>query len=210
MLQFQTVVDFEDPTTDVFLVVRGSLRVVIRTGNGEHTHILGDFGADDLVGEMSAIDNVRRSARIEALVRTQLCAIPAADFLETVLASSDICMRLMRLLTARIRGQNQRLLEFVALPARLRVAAELLRLSRLKPDGTRMISPPPTHEDLADRVGTRRETVSRELSYLAEQGLIRRIRAAVIIQQPSTLQDAIDAGFNDAPRRPPAQQRQCG
>ena len=190
----ETVVDFEDATTDVFFVVQGSVRVLIRTADGEHTQILGDFVAGDLVGEMSAIDDAPRSARVEALVRTRLCVVPAAAFLDLAFTARSVGLHLMRLLTARIRGQNQRLLEHTALPTRLRLAAELLRLSRPRPDGTRIVSPPPTHEELAARVGARRETVSRELASLTRAGLLRRTRAAFVLDDPSALRAAVEAG----------------
>ncbi len=190
----ETLVDFDDVTTDVFFVVQGSVRVLVRTADGEHTQILGDFVAGDLVGEMSAIDDAPRSARVEALVRTRLCVVPAAAFLDLAFTARSVGLRLMRLFTARIRGQNQRLLEYTVLPTRLRLAAELLRLSRPRPDGTRAVSPPPTQEEMAARVGARRETVSRELSALTRAGLLRRTRAAFVLDDPAALRAAVEAG----------------
>ena len=192
----QTIAEFEDETTDVYLILQGNVRVLVRTADGKRTQILGDFASGDLVGEMSAIDNAPRSARIEALVRTRLCVVPAAAFLSAVFASPSVSLRLLRLLAARIRGQNRRLLEVTALPIRLRLAAELLRLSRPRPDGTRSVSPPPIQEELADRIGTRRETVSRELASLIQAGLLRRTPAAFVIDNPAALQTAVDAGLD--------------
>lgn len=183
----ETVVDFDDATTDVFFVVQGRIRVLLRTADGERTQILGDFGAGDLVGEMSAIDDAPRSARVEALVRTRLCVVPASALLDLAFTSRSVGLRLLRLLTARIRGQNRRLLEHTALATGPRLAAELLRLSRDRPDGTRALSPPPTHEELAARIGARRETVSRELSALTRAGLLRRTRAVFVLEDPAAL-----------------------
>ena len=183
----ETVVDFDDVTTNVFFVVQGRVRVLLRTADGERTQILGDFSAGDLVGEMSAIDDAPRSARVEALVRTRLCVVSASALLDLAFTSRSVGLRLLRLLTARIRGQNRRLLERTALPTGLRLAAELLRLSRPRPDGTRAVSPPPTHEELAARIGARRETVSRELSALTRAGLLRRTRAAFVLEDPAAL-----------------------
>ena len=105
----------------------------------------------------------------------------------------------MRLLTARVRAQNRRLLEMTALPIRLRLLAELIRLSRPKPDGTRVLSPMPTQEELASRIGARRETVSREISALTEAGLLHRTRASLVLHDPGALQAAVDQGL-DQPR----------
>ena len=194
----QTILDFEDATTDVYFIVQGHVRVLIQTASGERTQILGDFAAGDLVGEMAAIDGVARSARIEALVRTQMCALPARPFIDAVFGSREIGLRLMRLLTSRIRAQNRRLLEMTALPIRLRLIAELLRLSRPKPDGTRVLNPLPTQEELASRIGARRETVSREISGLTEAGLLHRTRAALVLHDPVALQAAVDAGLDQS------------
>ena len=198
----QLVADFEDATTDVFLIIQGSVRVLVRTADGARTQILGDFSAGDLVGEMSAIDDAPRSARVEALVRTRLCIVPARAFLDLAFDSRSTGLRMLRLLTARIRGQNRRLLEFTALPVRLRVAAELLRLARPRQDGTRVLSPPPTQEELASRMGARRETVSRELSALTAAGLLRRTAAAIVVTDPAALQALVEAGLDQPGERP--------
>lgn len=195
----RVILDFEDATTDVYFIVQGHVRVLVQTASGERTQILGDFAAGEIVGEMSAIDGVPRSARIEALVRTQMCSLPARAFIEAVFGSREIGMRLMRLLSARIRAQNRRLLEMTALPIRLRLIAELLRLSRPRPDGTRVLNPLPTQEELASRIGARRETISREISALTDAGLIRRTRASLLLNDPTSLQLAVDQGL-DRPR----------
>ena len=194
----QALVDFDDVTTDVYFVLQGSVRVLIRTANGEQTQILGDFTAGDVFGEMSAIDNSPRSARVEALVRTRLCVVPAAAFLDLALTSQSVGLRLLRLLTERLRMQNRRLLEHTTLPTRLRLIAELLRLSRVRADGTRTVSPPPTQDELASRIGARRETVSRELSILTRAGLLHRSRAAFILSEPDVLRATVEAGFEQS------------
>jgi len=186
----RVVLDSDDGTTDVLFVVQGAVRVLLRTADGERTEILGDLGAGAPLGEMSAIDGVPRSAQVVALVQTRLCLVPAAAFLDLVVATPAVCLGLLRLLTARIRGQNRRLLERTALPTRLRLASELLRLARLRADGACIVSPPPTHEELATRVGARRETVSRELSALARAGLLHRTRAAFVLDDPAALRAA--------------------
>lgn len=194
----QVVLDFEDRTTDVLFVEQGSVRVLMRTADGAHTQILGDFGPGALIGEMSAIDNAPRSARVEALVRTRLGIMPAAAFIDLTLSSRDVALRVMRLLTARIRSQNRRLLEHTALPIRLRLAAELLRIGRPRPDGSRALSPPPTQEELAARVGARRETVSRELAAFSRAGLTHRTRSALVVDDPDALRAMIEARLDQS------------
>ena len=191
------IVDGEEESTDVYFVLHGVVRVALRTPGGKEA-ILGDFAEGALFGEMAAIDDAPRSARIVAMTRARLAAVPARAFLDLVFASPEASHRVLRLLTARIRGQNERLLEHAALPSRLRLHAELLRLSRPWPDGgkaARSISPPPTQSDLANRIGVRREAVSREMAALARRGLIQVTRGAIHVTNAEALQREIDAGF---------------
>jgi CRP/FNR family cyclic AMP-dependent transcriptional regulator len=192
----QTIIDFDDATTDMFFILQGSLRVLVRTADGARTQIFGDFQAGDMVGEYAAIDEVPRSARVEALVRSRLCVVPAAAFLDLALSSRSVGLRLLRLLTARIRAQNRRLLEHAVLPIRMRLAAELLRLGRPRPDGTRVLTPPPTHDELAARSGARRESISRELAALDQAGLLRRTRTAIVVTEPESLRVMVEAGMD--------------
>ena len=191
-----TIIDFDDVTTDVFFIVQGVLRVLARTADGNRTNIYNDYHAGELVGELAAIDNAPRSAHVETVIRSQLCVISAAAFLEVTLASQTIGLRLLRLLAKRIRVQSGRLLERAVLPTRMRLLAELLRLGRTKADGTSVVSPPATHDELAARIGTRRETVSRELASLEKDGLVLRTRTAIILLKPEMLHRMVAAGLD--------------
>ena len=130
----ELLLDFGDATNDVFLVVRGAVRIVVRTPLGQEL-ILNDLGAGEIFGEMAAIDGAPRSASATALNTTSLCRLPAATFLDVVLRSPEVGLRLLRILTARLRLQGERSSELALLPARLRLAAELLRLSRPRSSG---------------------------------------------------------------------------
>lgn len=188
------VLDYNDPTTDVFVTIHGTIRVSVPTPDGSHARIVGDFHGGDFVGEIAAIDGAPRSARVEALVNTRLCRLPAEAFLAVAAEVPAVGLRIMQLLTARLRVQNQVLLEHTSLPIRLRLGAELLRIARPRADGTLVVSPVPTQQDLADRVGARRETVSRELGGLERDGLLQRGRAAMVLPQPRKLEAAIARG----------------
>lgn len=201
----ELVLDFGDATDDVFLVAEGAVRVVVRTPLGLEV-ILGDLGPGDVFGEMAAIDGAPRSANVTALHASRLCRLPAAAFLGVALRSSAVALRVMRVLTARLRLSDQRLFEQVALPVRHRLASELLRLSRPR-DGHgaagRVVSPPPPRHVLAARIGSRRETVAAALAELAREGLVEVSARAIALPRPEALRAAIDAALRGAgPQRP--------
>lgn len=189
----EVVVDSGDPTDEVFFVCEGAVRVVVRTALG-YEAILNDLGAGSFFGELAAIDGVARSANVTALQRTRLCAVPGQAFMEFALASPVAGRRLLRMLAERVRNKDERLLEFMALPVRQRLMAELLRLSRDRGngDGERALSPPPQQHVLAARIGTRRETVSREMAEMQRAGLLSVGRRAIVLHRPGALQSEIE------------------
>lgn len=193
----EVVVDSGDPTDEVFFVAEGAVRVVVRTALG-YEAILNDLGAGSFFGELAAIDGVPRSANVTALQRTRLCAVPGPAFMDAALGSPVAGLRLMRLLASRLRAKDDRLLEFMALPVRQRLMAELLRLSRDRGGGERTLSPPPQQHVLAARIGTRRETVSREMAEMARGGLLTVGRRAIVLHRPDALQAEIEARLRGA------------
>lgn len=194
------VVDFDDPTTEVYLIATGTVRITVRSPGGREL-ILNELSAGDVIGEIAAIDGAPRSANVTAVVRSRLCCLPAEAFLGIVFAAPPVCRRLLRRMAAKLRLQTERALEREALTVRLRLCAELLRLSRRRPtappDDARIVSPPPPQHEIAARIGARREAVSREMALLERQGLVGRSGGAILIPRPEALQALIDAGLRD-------------
>lgn len=189
----ELVLDFDDESRDVFCILEGGIRIVLRAPSGQEV-IFRDLGPGDAFGEIAAIDERPRSASVTALHRTRLAVLPAEPFVAALLSSPAAALACMRHLTARLREKDERLLELTVLPVRLRLCAELLRLAR-PVAGAQRISPPPPHHELAARIGTRREMVSRELAALAAAGLIAADRRAIRLLQPEQLATELRAAL---------------
>ena len=188
----QVVVDDDEPSTDIFFVATGSVRVQLRAASGREV-LLNEFGAGEFFGELSAIDGAPRAANVTAIARSRLCIIPAQTFLDFIFANPVACHGLLRTLTAKLRLQTERTLEREALPVRLRLFSELLRLSRPRAGvaAERVVSPPPPHHELAARIGARREVVSRELSDMTREGWLARDRRVIRILRVAEMQKAV-------------------
>lgn len=187
------LVDFDDPTVDVFFVATGQVRVAVRTPGGQEM-ILEDIAAGGFFGEMAAIDGAPRSASVTALNRSLIGRLPAPDFMQLLAEVPDLAQRLMRVLVHRVRQANERLLDLTTLDTRHRLYAELLRQAvhpaeqgHPAEEGARAIRPPPMQHILASRIGARREPVSREIAQLIRDGLLQRTRGALILRHPATL-----------------------
>lgn len=188
----ELVLDFDDVSTDVYFVVHGEVRVLIRTAAGREM-ILGELGPGAYFGEMAAIDGLKRSANVTALTNAELCAIPASAFLDIVLSEPQICRRLLRALTLRVRELDMRLVEHSMLDLRHRLYSELLRLAapRHGDAAQYIVSPPPRQQDLAARIGCRREQVSRELTAMIDEGVAEKTRGGLVLTQPEVLRDRV-------------------
>ncbi|GGJ01817.1 Crp/Fnr family transcriptional regulator [Neoroseomonas lacus] len=193
------ILDLDDPSGDVWFVLEGVVRIQVRTPSGREV-ILSDISAGGMFGEIAAIDGAARTAGATALVQSRLCTVPAAAFLDAACSTPAACLALLRTVTAILRRQSKRLIERETLPVRLRIYAELLRLSRPRltqaaaanPD-ERVVSPPPRRHILAARIGARREAVSREFADLTRRGLIAKERGAIVLLQPQALRHAVEA-----------------
>ena len=194
----EMLVDFDDLSTDVYLLASGEIRVLIRTQAGKEV-ILADMRAGEIFGELAAIDGVSRSANVTALTKGEVCVMPATVFRELVFAAPLVADRLLRLLTKRVRDLTGRLMEHTVLDLRHRLYAELLRLStpRAGAAGERVVTPPPYHHVLAARIGCRREQVTREFAAMSQENLVERTRGALVLKRPEVLEQRIAVALRD-------------
>jgi len=193
------IVGDDEHCTDVFFVVSGLVRALIRS-DGVRDVILADVAGGEIFGEFAAIDNQPRSATLVAVTGATLARMSAELFRAEVREHADVCGQLLALLASRVRTLGNRVGELATLDVRHRLFAELLRLSR--PDsatpGRALVSPPPYHAEIAARISARREAVTRELKALESAGLLERRRGALVL----TDIQALVALFQDPHRRP--------
>ena len=185
----EVIVDYEDHSSDVYFILTGQVRVLIRTAAGKEI-ILAEMQQGQFFGELAAIDGVERSANVTALSRSELCIMPASVFCEIIYSSRQACEKVMRLLSGRIREGNARLTEHSIFDLKHRLYAEMLRMShpRAGHPGQKIVSPPPFHHVIAARIGCRREQVTREFSAMVTEGLAEKNRGGLVILKPQVLE----------------------
>jgi CRP-like cAMP-binding protein len=192
------ILDHQDPSNDVCFVVSGAVRVMIHSAGREV--LLRQIEAGEFFGELAAIDGQPRSSGIVAVTDACIARMKPSLFRDTVHAHPDVCDQLLMLLASQVRMLTNRVNEFSNLDVPHRIYAELLRLSRAEAGNTRrgIVSPPPLHTEIAARVSTRREAVTRELKALEVAGLIERRRGALVLTDRDRLrqvvEEALDSG----------------
>jgi CRP-like cAMP-binding protein len=86
-------------------------------------------------------------------------------------------------MASQARALVDRVREFNAMGIHERLLTELLRMSQIEEGepGRALVSPPPAHAHLAGLVGTRRDSISKELRLMREAGLIEARRDALVL-----------------------------
>ena len=188
----QTVIRCDGTNRDVFFVIAGMVRMAAAAGRGRRI-IFRDIPAGEVFGELSAIDGRGSFADVLA-VRESLLASMSAEAFRAILAKhAPVRERLLRRLSGSVRELADRLLDLGARSVQWRVWVELLRLARVagvQANGSR-IEGAPTHYEIASRVGTSREEVTRELSRLAKQGLVERAGHVLVLGDVSALEKLV-------------------
>jgi len=165
----QTVSARGEASWDVHVVQEGRLEVVLYAADGREVS-LRILRPGQLFGELGAIDDAVRSTSIVATTDSRLLAIPQQAFRTALSRSPEANDWMLRRLTSQIRSLTDRVFELSALNVQARLHCELIRLAR-SPDAADSIAP--THAELANRIGTHREAVTRELNALAARNIIR-------------------------------------
>jgi CRP-like cAMP-binding protein len=184
----EPILDHGDQSDDVVLVGSGRVRIVVISEGGRRM-TLTELSEGEIFGELAAIDRGPRSASVFAAGPVRVGVLPGEAFREIATSTPEAALALMCVLTARIRAMNERQAEQTFLTAGQRLCAMLMRISRPRAANPtqRIISPPPTHESLAEMLGCRREVVSRELSSLAKAGVVERARGGLVLAAPQAL-----------------------
>lgn len=183
-LSNQLIVGQHDETRDVFFIVRGKVRVTLYAASGKEVSFR-NLGSGQMFGELSAIDGQPRSASVIALQEAMMARMPPSVFWTVMEHYPQVAAAVMRHLVGLVRALSGRVFEFSTLAVKNRIHAELLRLarevSRLN-SATVLLSPAPTHAEIASRISTHREAVTRELNEMVRAGLIERRSGGLIIR----------------------------
>lgn len=193
------IMGFGDRTSDLYLILEGRVQAELHSPSGREV-ILGDLGPGELLGEFAALDDQPRSATVEAVTPCVLACFPATAFRAAVFARPETAEWMTRQLVSHIRLLTEKLFELNALAVSSRLHCELLRLSIDAgiADNQAVIAPVPTHAELAARIGTHREAVTRELQYLARESIADQEGRKLIVSDVDRLAQFVRAAVGDA------------
>ena len=164
-----TIVEEGLPGDYMYIIREGRVKVTKLSEDGREK-ILEFLEAGSFVGEMALLERAPRSASVKTLAPVRLLALSRNDFLSLLRRSPDLGLAVIEVLCGRLRTQNDQASALSFQRVKDRTKGLLQRLAKSEhSDGTRS-TPTLTHQQIADMIGTSRETVTRVVKELKQDG----------------------------------------
>jgi CRP/FNR family transcriptional regulator, cyclic AMP receptor protein len=180
-----------DPGNGCYRLEAGLVKVsVISSSGGER--ILAILGPGAVIGELSIIDELPRSASVTAIRESELSFISRAQFVSVAREHPEIYRYITTLLAARLRDTNMVVAAASFLPLKGRVARALVDLAAAfgqEMDGKRvLIRQKISQSDVAAMAGIARENVSRILNEWIRTKLVSRVSGYYCLENKEALE----------------------
>jgi CRP/FNR family transcriptional regulator, nitrogen oxide reductase regulator len=180
-VQDQTIFWEGDKSDYFYFVAEGRVKVSKLTSNGKEI-VLAFFGPGEMLGEVAVFENKAYPASSLSLTSTRLFGIKKADFMDFLTRHPETALRIIGILSGRLRDSQSRLRDLAGERVEQRLARMLIMLS------TKMgLVIPFTRQELSDMAGTTTETTIRVLSQWKDRGIISSVRGKITITDESKL-----------------------
>jgi CRP/FNR family transcriptional regulator/CRP/FNR family cyclic AMP-dependent transcriptional regulator len=190
----ESVIFFEQDEGDsLFIMNTGKVKVAKISDEGKEI-ILAVLSAGDFFGDMSLLDGEPRSATVIALEDTEVYTLRRQEFLTMIRESPQTAVELLAELSHRIREANRKIGNLALLDVYGRLARMLIDFAHTEGRDIgqgRIAFRRPTHQAIANMIGTSRETVTRTLGDLHRRGYIELIGKDIVIK------DNFEADFEE-------------
>jgi CRP-like cAMP-binding protein len=196
----------EDAAEVLFILKKGRVKLYQLSPDGRALtmHI---YEASSIFGEMSLLGQGMHGNFAQALTPCVLCLMSRNHVQRLLFGDPRIAMRIAEALGERLTNVENRLLDFAfrRVPERLaRLLLQLAQPHRALLSFTQRMEVRYTHEELADMIGTTRETVTKLLNEMRTRKLVELQRGRVTLLDMNGLQRIASGEASDMAIEPPA------
>ncbi len=181
------IVSGTGPGDTLYIIIAGKVKSMLIAEDGREV-ILSMLGAGEFFGKMALFDDDPGTSTVIAAEQSQLLLLRRDDLYRQVMEMPGVAIGLLRSLSRRLKEADHKIGGLILLDVPGRVSHLLLQLAA--PHDGQRIPKPPTHQVMAQMVGSSRETVSRVLSDFASHGIISVPKGAIIIENREALEAA--------------------
>lgn len=177
---------------DVFIIASGRVTVTIFSFDGKEISYQ-ELGAGETFGELSAIDRLPRTANVITLEDSRIGILSRKDYWHLINLHPSVAAATLKRLAGMVRFLVDRVYQYGALDVSSRIRMEILRLAEENRVEEDMVSIRnfPTHKEIASRVNTHREAVTRELNELTRSGIIKQDKRVLTVLDLSKLAELL-------------------
>lgn len=182
-----------DPGDTVYFVHGGRVKCSKVTRDGKEL-TLAYRGAGECFGELEVFGQEPREEMAEAMKNAIITAVPASLMLEILESTPATCRAFAQLIARRRRAMETKLEHLVFRDVQAKLAALLLELADdfgIDQEGGRTIGLKITHQEMANLIGSTRETVSLTLAQFRDQEAISIDGRSVTVCSPTKLRALI-------------------
>ena len=105
-----------DAPERLYVILSGRVRVLEVAPDSPVELIVGELGEGEIIGELSMLRNLTRSATVVAVERTHCLVLPQSEFLKVLHSSTDLAVSLLRMLAGRLYETDRRLSRYAPDP----------------------------------------------------------------------------------------------
>lgn len=178
-----------DPGDRLYIIQSGKVKLGRRSPRGRE-HLLDLLGPSDMLGELSIFDPGPRTSTAATVTEVQAVSIDRPTLRQLITIRPEVAEYLLRALARRVRRTNAALTQVITNTVPGRVARTLLQLTQRFGDhhgGLLHVTHDLTQEELAQLVGSSRETVNKTLADFAQRGWLRVEGRGVLLLDPERL-----------------------
>ena len=152
-----------DSSNSLYVILSGEVKIFVSDEDGK-TNTINRYGAGDYFGELSLIDEEPRSASVQTVSKCKIAILSRNYFVEYIERHPRVAISLLKGICQRLRVTTDHARNLALMDVFGRTARVLLQ-EAVEENG-QLITPALTQQDIADRVGSSREMVSRILKDL--------------------------------------------
>jgi CRP/FNR family cyclic AMP-dependent transcriptional regulator len=185
-----------DPCEGLYVIESGAVRIFKASPSGRE-QVLGIERASSSLAELPVFDDGAYPASTAALEEARLLLIRKKDFQAVCLQHPAVALKVLKVVGGRLRHLVSMVEELSFTTVRHRLAALLLRTAQRR--GKRGASGVEftlgmSHQEIATQIGTVRELVSRNLSRLQAEGIIRIDGKTIVVPELTALEAEVAGG----------------
>jgi len=180
----------EDRSERLFMLQKGKIRVFRTTPDGREL-TLAVVEAGTLFGEMSLTGQQLQGAYTQAIEPSDVSLMLREDLERLVVQKPEVGLKIMYLLSERLRRYETRLEDATMKDVHSRLASIIVML--VESEGVRSgtgyrIPAHHTHQQLGEMIGTNREAVTRAFGVLQDEGVVELRRRLIYVPDLQALQ----------------------